>query len=412
MEWRIMDGARTQLRAPARASLAVLALLLASCSGQGDGAEREQAGHDAGSGPDGAPATPEDGGPSAAQDAALREPDAGESLPACPPGEGPSIVAVEGDRTHGATLRVHGCRFGEKRSAPPLLYDTVDNQPAYAELSAGDVIPTDGDAPWTVNDGPWSYPVRFATDDPRGRRSAFYRVGTETDGGDGALHWPRALGGDAPPPEQRTLYVSWWYRPSMDPGHEGGSNKFIRIWDDEGGEGTRMSWTHMHLTYNGAALTAWRQWTENGRAGEWNRMEIYVSSDEPVIRCYVNGIYQEFTNASAPSPLALDDFVKEPDFDDIGLNIGVLGFDHGGSDYQDMISDFGEIYADDTQARVEISDQPTWELARHREIQVPSAWSGDHIELLLDEGTLGGLAGRYLYVVDAQGRVNAEGFEL
>src|SRR5690554_456149 len=339
--------------------------------------------------------------------------DVAEAIP-CPDGASPAIVAVAGDLTHQATLRIDGCRFGIKAQAAPRLHDTVDNQLAYASLTVGDRIPTEADdAPWSDNHDSWRNFVRLADEDPRAHRTAFYRVSGGVHGGDGALGWPRALGANQPPADQRVLYATSWYRPSMDPGGGDpvGSNKFIRIWDDSSGDGTRISWTHMHIGYSGTELTGWRSWTEDGHIGQWNRMEITVDADQGTIRHYVNGVYQKVSNSSVGT-YDIDNFVKDPAYADVGLSVGTLGFDHGLTSYAEMVSDFGEVYLDTTRARVEIGDAPTWAQTRHREIQIPFAWSDDVIEVHLQEGSFEGLSGRYLYVIDAEGNVNEQGFAL
>ena len=322
-------------------------------------------------------------------------------------------MAITGDRSHDGRLQITGCRFGTKAQAGPRLYDTVDNQPAYAGLSPGDPIPTDGAAPWTRNGDSWAELTRYSDDGPRRRRAGFYRVSGGTHGGDGKLGWPRALGGTRPPADQLLLYVSWWYRPSMDPGggEPAGSNKFIRIWDNDGPERSFVSWTHMHIGYSGGERSGWRSWTQDGRVGEWNRMEITVDAERGTVRHYVNGVYQQVSQSSVGA-FDIDDFMKRPEFAELGLSVAVLGFDHGLSSYGEMITDFGEVYIDTTRARVEIGDAPTWEATRHKEVQPPVAWSDGSIEVRLQEGSFDELPGRYLYVVDAEGRANAEGFEL
>src|SRR5690606_17534078 len=86
----------------------------------------------------------------------------------------------------------------------------------------------------------------------------------------------------------RHIYVSWWYRPSVSPSSAGGSNKFIRIWDNGSGYGTRISWTQMHLTCESDKnYVTWGGWT--GNVGEWNHHAIYVDLDTGNIKTWANG---------------------------------------------------------------------------------------------------------------------------
>jgi hypothetical protein len=79
--------------------------------------------------------------------------------------------------------------------------------------------------------------------------------------------------------------------------------------------------------------------------------------------------------------------------------------------------DLSEIYYDDTQARVEISDQATWNDAPgsqvHREAQGRLLdWSATRIRLVLFQGGFESLSGKYLYVIDAEGRASVNGWPL
>ena len=58
------------------------------------------------------------------------------------------------------------------------------------------------------------------------------------------------------------------------------------------------------------------------------------------------------------------------------------------------------------------SDSPTWSGATHKEVQLPLAWSSTSITVQLNRGSFASLAGKYLYVVDADGKVNSQGFAL
>lgn len=82
-------------------------------------------------------------------------------------------------------------------------------------------------------------------------------------------------------------------------------------------------------------------------------------------------------------------------------------FDRGPMEYS-----IDDVYVDYTWARVEIGDAPTWVSCTRREIQIPSAWSNASITVTVNQGAFQNLGGAYLYVVDANGDVNQNGYAL
>jgi len=71
-----------------------------------------------------------------------------------------------------------------------------------------------------------------------------------------------------------------------------------------------------------------------------------------------------------------------------------------------------DFYFDTTQARVEIGNASTWSGCTWREIQRPTAWSSSSVMIVVNEGGFNSLSGKYLYVVDSSGNVNANGYAL
>lgn len=70
-----------------------------------------------------------------------------------------------------------------------------------------------------------------------------------------------------------------------------------------------------------------------------------------------------------------------------------------------------DAYIDDTLARVEIGDASTYANSRHREIQIPSSWSGSSIAIKVNLGSFSSLGGLYMFVVDSLGNISP-GFPL
>lgn len=71
-----------------------------------------------------------------------------------------------------------------------------------------------------------------------------------------------------------------------------------------------------------------------------------------------------------------------------------------------------DVYIQNTKARVEIGNAPTWSACTQREIQQPVSWNDGAITLALNQGTLAAGQQVYLYVVDAAGQVNEQGYPL
>jgi hypothetical protein len=65
-----------------------------------------------------------------------------------------------------------------------------------------------------------------------------------------------------------------------------------------------------------------------------------------------------------------------------------------------------------TQARVEIGDASTWSACTHKEIQPPTAWSASSITVNFNRGSFTSGGKVYLYVVDANGGVNTQGYPI
>ena len=69
-----------------------------------------------------------------------------------------------------------------------------------------------------------------------------------------------------------------------------------------------------------------------------------------------------------------------------------------------------DVYVDTTWARVMLGDASSWSSCTHRETQIPSAWSPSVITVTANQGSFTDGEAAYLYVVDADGNVNATGY--
>jgi hypothetical protein len=77
-----------------------------------------------------------------------------------------------------------------------------------------------------------------------------------------------------------------------------------------------------------------------------------------------------------------------------------------------MYAYYTDIYVDTSWARVEIGDAATYVACRHREIQPVTAWSQTSLTIDVNQGSFATGATAYVYVTDANGVVNANGYRI
>ncbi len=72
---------------------------------------------------------------------------------------------------------------------------------------------------------------------------------------------------------------------------------------------------------------------------------------------------------------------------------------------------FDDIYIDDSWARVEIGNSPTYEKCTHREMQIPSEWNDTEITITKNQGLFLDGTNGYLFVIDEDGVVSDQDLE-
>jgi len=77
----------------------------------------------------------------------------------------------------------------------------------------------------------------------------------------------------------------------------------------------------------------------------------------------------------------------------------------------DAVQYFDSFYLDNTWARVEIGNAPTWDACTYREVQLPSEWLGSSITVTANTGCIPH-GSAYLYVSDAEGVHNTNGYPI
>lgn len=304
----------------------------------------------------------------------------------------PRISSVAGEIREGSTLIISGSGFSEMNSGN-VLYDLVSNQLEYESLSSGSTVPVN-EGPWSQGTNIWGNPLTIVKNGDLRTPNA-----TATYYGEVKAYvgWPRVLSDT----NNDSLYVSWWYNPSQ-LANNGGSNKYIRIWDRADGTATRISLTQMHMIYNGISGDSYTSWADTQpEANRWNRFEIYVDNSSNIITASLNGrVVQN-----------VKDFQKARNSE--GLTVALIGFDPSENNrYPDYSFRMKDIYVSTSQARVELSTSNTWDPSSRREVLNPLEWSDEKLTVSLSYFAHKPSEALYLYVIDRDGNRNTEGFPL
>lgn len=147
---------------------------------------------------------------------------------------------------------------------------------------------------------------------------------------------------------------------------------------------------------------------------EWVRFEVYLKQSSKSIK---DGTMQVWTHRP---------FKTDPSVIKIGINDTSYGtrcsddywkswrFNYfwetgGGTNGHAYLDD---LYFDNTQARVEIGNNESFDKCTHREIQVPTSWSDDEIIINVNQGSFEDGETAYIFVVDGDGETNQEGYPI
>lgn len=291
------------------------------------------------------------------------------------------------------TLTKSGGGFG---SGPSLILDDrVSNIAQYASLNEGDTIPEGSSNLYDANGffAEERNAVKYSELNLRhSNQAANYKFADR-----GTLQWPMKFGGDTPPSDQTKIFVSFWMRRVSAGSGSGGSNKIIRVWDDEPGGGTRISYGDLA----GARITAFN---DNPGINEpegdgilptlntWHLLQLYVSQTQVV--GYVDGGIGTATYTGT---------VKDQDFLSVGYNAKLIGWDVSTGSSPLFNAHFGDIYIANSRARLVIANNATWSsVTNGQEVQIPDedGWADGQIDFTMLFGQFGSsLSGKYLFVI-------------
>jgi hypothetical protein len=218
------------------------------------------------------------------------------------------------------------------------------------------------------------------------------------------------------------LYISFYYRHTKTSANWGRQSKAWIAYPDVGTD--RAYWTNSMGTCQ--VPDSWRTHrTEDADENfpglgaqeidnEWVRFESYLkqSAAETANGAWHQTTYRPTLVTPEKSVVTLDDYKMRDTSDDwIWWVFG--GAYWSGCDGDDSLDvDVDEFVMDSQRARVEIANTSTWAARTISEYQVATAWADGEITCTLNAGHHGDTDTVYLYVIDSDGTVNANGFEI
>lgn len=321
----------------------------------------------------------------------------------------PSVSSVSGAVVHDQTITISGASFGAKANAAPIIFDDFDDGQHGANISPA--------AGWSeVGYSGVQIPQYDSTVKHAGRNSMkilwndwqsacsvkkygdfaqeFYFDGwfqyDQEDGppwsrvvkllllfGDGELEYPQIHFGTANCTRDEIFHIAGYADETTSTDNLYG----FRLTDVQG------SFHHMQLW-----LKASTSGQHNGAVRLWFDGQLIASSDAYLTVAGNQGHWNHVR---------------------VGYYHAHDGIPGGCADSPgDAYGWWDDVYIDNTQARVEIGNAPTYAASTHREIQIPSAWSPTSVQVRVNQGSFGAGQSAWLYLVDPSGSVNAQGYPI
>lgn len=328
----------------------------------------------------------------------------------------PVINNVTGSLTNGQTLTISGTGFGVKAVTKPVYWDTVDNVSLYNNLANGATIPT--------KEGSWvdrtainsSSPWQYNSSQDMGTSNGVFAL-TTTEGRNGSKGY-KSKGSSGTATKQATLeglnftptgkvYMSWWWKPSSDPGAgvwSGNMGKYMRFAKASDQANYTSSWsTHGFMVYVGSTGYCSSTpnggfdatWLDFGKVNDWNFHEAWIDSTNRTMSLKING--KSVVNGGSWSQCAAFNFDQ----------VWKVGWDGGGTAPLAITTWMDDVYVDNTFSRVMICDNANYSNVTKCEMQPPiNIWNDNQIQVTVNQGSFANNSTGYLYVVDSNGNVS------
>jgi hypothetical protein len=326
-------------------------------------------------------------------------------------GDGPSISSTSGTWSHGNSVTISGSGFGTKATAAPIRFDTFEDGVVGTNVTTTGYWSAQSPSR-TLFDDDTNVPLRHGNSDRHVRWHAYGYP-------DATGHFYREDIGFA---DTGKAYVNVWLYMDFITGDPelamGWQVKLFRIHRNSDhssepmfinnlmtlDEETVSYWVVTISGTNGGSIWPGGSWMQEGY---WVNMAMeYKDSTLDV----ANG---EGHFYSSRAPLSAGTYYK-------GSKTGVATRHDAVTGWVDCLSlgyyitngadeantYWDDVYIDKSWARVEVGDASTYANCKHREMQIPTSWSGNSVTVTAQRGSLDSLSGKYLFVIDEDGNVS------
>jgi len=315
----------------------------------------------------------------------------------------PQVQDMDGAINHGETVTILGTDFGAKSPAAPMRYDNFEDG-------------TPGGALKPMDEGGW-YTFEYTGVRPTYSQGRQRVPGEMSVIQDYSVSSNQTIG--LKYMDVDTLYVSGWtYRDDFD--GTAMSSENVKFWGNfthaEPGDvftnpqcrydaywATNSGHLYVNVENSGDPMARGDYAGPRAYLNEWFRLERYIAIGNPgepngSSWCAYNGdrfseisgIFRH-TNLSYNYWLIGQYFRKRPSSDQSLPEASVKTY-------------WGELYVDNTRARIEIGNNINFEACTHREIQVPETWNDGQITFQVNQGTFPMGEDLFLFVVDENDR--------
>jgi hypothetical protein len=324
---------------------------------------------------------------------------------AVPASAQPAVSSVSGSISNNQTVVISGSAFGAKASVAPLVWEDFNDGSLDPNL-----VTRAGAVAFNTDNLRHAFSTRNARSN---YKASGYYFGYDATT---APKW----------------FVQYWIKlasnwhfgnSTFDAGDDGLANiKFFRMFP--GGSRTYSNVGYSTHGFRGGEVL---RFVENGAQtyigtsahdwftpGTWHSVQVEYGENSAAgqangsMKLWVDGVLRDSATNLVTNDVSDGAAVNKRPY--------IIGFydSWGPSDANvaNMYAYYGDIYVDSSWSRVELGNAPTYNACTHREMMVPTAWGAGAISARVQQGSFTNGQAAYIYVVDATGKVNANGYRV